>query len=405
MGRRAKGEGTIRQRRDGRWEGRIQVGYDRQGKKAYKHVYGRTKREVAKKLAELQQQMAAGVNLAAEQHTVATFLARWLSDQIEPNCRPKTYESYASMARLWIVPSLGGLPLASLTGQHIQHWLNELQKTDLSVTTVRYAHRLLKQALTVAVQWRLISSNPCTGIRLPKPQKYVIQPLSLEQARALLDVASTHRLSALYYLALSLGLRRGELLNLHWTDIDWQEQTVTIHGGKTEASNSTLHLPDTLVKRLQQHQTNQQEEFAALEKPWSPDELVFTSVVGTPISPRNLVRHFKSMLRRTGLPRKIRVHDLRHSCATFLIAQDVHPKAIQHILRHQDFRFTMSVYGHILEETEIEVLDGLGGLLGFAEGVTDWEDTEEWEEAEDDASEEWEDAEDDEETGPDSGID
>jgi hypothetical protein len=210
-------------------------------------------------------------------------------------------------------------------------------------------HRIVQEILghdrTVTIVWSTFSTTP----------------LDEAQARRLLEAVRGHRFEVLYRLALSLGLRRGEVCGLRWEDVDFEIATIRITGSiqryggklhrdapKTNASLRSVALPPVLFKMLKEHKGRQDEERAALTDEWKESGLVFTTHKGTALEPHNVVRHFKTVLKKAELPDTIRFHDLRHSCATLLIAQGVHPRVVMEILGHSQISTTMNTYGHVL---------------------------------------------------------
>jgi integrase len=359
---RGKGEGTISKRADGRWCGAIDLGTVN-GKRQRKWVYGDTKRAVAEKLRDLQRQQEQGVNLAAEKQTVTQFMAHWLTHRVQQKNKARTYASYTEMTRLHITPHIGHVPLDKLTPQHCQEWLQVLQDKDLSPRTVQYARAILRAALNQAIKWGYLTRNVATLVDPPRVEKYQVEPLTEDQARTLLGTVKGHRLEPLYQVALGLGIRQGEIIALHWADIDFTARTLRVVVGKTPSSSRTLALPDVLVTNLRAHWARQQEERQAQGLIWKEHGLVFPSAVGTSLSARNLVRHFKSMLQRVSMPTTIRFHDLRHSCASFLIAQGVPMRVVMDVLGHSQVSVTMNIYGHVLPETQHAALQTMNRIL------------------------------------------
>jgi integrase len=283
---------------------------------------------------------------------LAEFIRYWLNDIIKPACKSSTYASYDERSRLCLLPALGHIPLNKLTATQIQQLVTQLRDLNLSARTIQYTIAVLSRALNYAVAIDVIGRNPCRAVRTPRVIKHKVKPLTIEQANALLAAADNHQLGLLFRLALSLGLRRGELLALTWDNIDLERGVLTVQEAKTQAGNRTIPLPQVLIEKLRQHYAIQH----------TPQNLVFTTRNGTPIQARNLVRTYKSLLRQAGIPDR-RFHDLRHSCATFLIAQGVNLHAVKYILGHSTIRVTSDIYGHMFTNTTRDILDNVAGLF------------------------------------------
>jgi hypothetical protein len=226
--RRGNGEGSIYLREDGRWCAVVDLGVVN-GKRKRKFIYGSTRKEVAEQLKQLLHQQQQGLNVDPERITVGDFLDRWLDQVIKPHRRARTYRSYADTIRLHLKPRLGTQLLAKLTAAQVQTMINDLTATSGARTT-QYARAVLQRALNRAVKWDLLTRNVVLATDPPKSIPKAITPLSLEEAQRLLRAVAGHRLDALYRIARSLGLRRGEVLGLRWADIDLVKQTVTVSG-------------------------------------------------------------------------------------------------------------------------------------------------------------------------------
>jgi integrase len=359
--RRGHGEGSIHQRGDGRWCALVDLGIIN-GKRKRKYIYGDTRKEVAEKLKVALRDQQLGLVTVHENQTVTQFLTAWLEQSVKPTNKPSTHQSYRDIIKRHIEPAIGHIVLSKLTPQHIQALLATLQAKKLSPRTVQYARAILHHALDQALKWGYVARNVVALVEAPRVERHAVEPLTEAQATALLQAVAGHRLEALYRIALGLGLRRGEVLALRWVDIDLKARTLRVTAGKTASSTRTLPLPETLVDALKVHEQRQQVERAESDA-WRDQGLVFPSEVGTPISGRNLLRHFKSVLKRVGLPQTIRFHDLRHSCATFLIAQGVHPRVVMEILGHSQISVTMNTYGHVLPETQQDAVQKLDAFL------------------------------------------
>jgi integrase len=373
--RRGAGEGSIHQRADGSWCAIIDLGIVN-GKRKRKFIYGSSRKEVAEKLKQLLHQQQQGVNVDPERLTMGEFLDRWLDEVVKPHRRARTYDRYADIARLHLKPRLGHHQLSKLTAAQVQAMINALA-ADKGARTAQFARAVLQRALNRAVKWELVLRNVVLITDPPTSKSRAVTPLTQAQANQLLAAVAGHRLEPLYRIALSLGLRRGEVLGLRWADIDFDKQTLRITGAlqrvqgklersepKTRAGARTLPLPAVLVELLTSHQRHQDEERAFRGAEWQKHDLVFPAERGTPMEPSNLHRHFKLALKRAGLPHTTRLHDLRHTCATFLIAQGVHPRVVMEILGHSQISLTMNTYGHVLPETQREATTKVADLFG-----------------------------------------
>lgn len=361
MARRSSGEGSIGRRKDGSYYGAIRLGDER------KWAYGKTRKEVADKLKEFERKYAEGMSLDVGNLTVESFIRQWLADVVAFRNKPRTHVSYEQIATIYIIPHIGTVKLSALRPDRVQQLLNDLSKQGLSARSVTYARAVLRRALNQAVQWRYISYNAAALATPPRPEQHKVEPLTREEARKLLDALKGHRLEALYLMTLFLGLRMGEVLGLLITNVDLERKTVYVEGAlqrirgklvrdgvKTAASTRLLSLPPMLVSLLAEH--------LAAQQAIPGNVYLFTSTAGTPISPDNLRRQFKNVLRKAGL-RDMRFHDLRHSCATFLIASGVHPRTIMQILGHSQIGVTMNIYGHVLQEAQTDAVNGISQLL------------------------------------------
>lgn len=373
--KRGQGEGTIYKRKDGRWAAAINLGYQN-GKLKRKTFYGETREDVKNKLVAALNDQQKGLPVLTERQTLAQFLDKWLADVAQPSVRPKTYRFYSDHIRLHIIPALGKKRLEKLTPADVQHFANDKLKSGLSPQSIRHIIATLRSSLSLAVKWQLVYRNVAALITLPRIQKQEMKFFTPEQANAFLDSIKGHRLEALFGMALTLGLRRGELLGLHWSDVDLDGATLRVNYGlqrfdgklhlmepKTEKSRRMLPLPSLLVAALRAHRTRQLEERLALGSDWQETGLVFISTVGTPLEPRNLNRTFDALLENAKLP-KIRLHDLRHSCATMLLAQGIPQRTLMEILGHSQISLTMNTYSHVLPEMTRAAVNVMDSVLG-----------------------------------------
>jgi integrase len=375
MSRRGQNEGSIYKREDGRWAGTLSLGYEL-GKRRRKTFYGATRKEVQQKLATALSDLQGGLPIPVGRQSVRQYLVAWLNDVVRPSVRLGTYESYERLLRVQVFPIIGRIPLTKLGPQDLVHLYGSMLRAGSAPRTVQYAHAILHRALKQAVRWNLVARNPVDAVDSPRPAKIEIRPLNAQEASALLEAASGDRLHALYVLAITTGMRQGELLGLRWDDINWMGQQlhvrrqvrrlnagVIFNEPKTARGRRVVTLSDLAVRALRTHRSVQLEERLCAGAHWTDGDLVFPNSLGRPLQTQNLIRRsFRPLLLKAGLPR-IRFHDLRHTAATLLLMQGVHPKVVQELLGHATIAVTMDVYSHVMPSLQREAASKLDALF------------------------------------------
>ncbi len=364
MARRGHGEGSIYHRKDGRWAATITL--DNHKRKTF---YGGTRKEVQERLKVALRDQQQGTLITTPQQTVAQYLQQWLENR-RSAVRIRTYERYEQHVRLHLVPTIGRIPLQKLTPQHIQTLYTQKLKEGLSQTTVNTLHAMLHKALEDALRWNLVARNVCDAVSPPRRDRYEIQPLTVEQAQQFLAAAHGHSLEALFVIAVSTGMRRGEVLAIKWQDIDLSTGTLHVRRiftrakgnryieaePKTEKSRRSIVLPALVVDLLSQHQARQLQVKKEAGEAWQEHNLVFSTALGTPLNPSKVIDRFKTLLKRAGLP-DIRFHDLRHSTASILLGMGIHPKVVQELLGHNQISMTMDIYSHVMPGMHKDAMD------------------------------------------------
>jgi integrase len=342
--RRGRGEGSIYRRKDRLWVGQY-TAQTAEGTKT-KYIYAQTRKDAATRLAKAIADRDTGLVFDAGSLTVGAYLDRWL-DAIRDTVKVRTWQRHEEVVRLHLKPPLGRGRLERLNALQVQALYRAKLDSGLCPRTVQIIHATLHKALKQAVRWSLVPRNAAEAASPPKPAKKEIQPLSAEQAKKLLKVAKETQpnLYALYVLAVSTGMRSGELLGLQWRDIDLGSGVLrvrrTVFNGKVN-SPKTSHGSRGI--RLTKSATE------ALKQRPQDSEWVFPTSVGTSMSVHNLHnRSWKPLLRSAGLP-NIRFHDLRHTCATLLLTKAVHPKVVQELLGHTSVQITLDTYSHLLPD-------------------------------------------------------
>jgi len=375
--RRGHGEGTISKKSDGRWWARVDLGW-RHGKRVRKAVYGKTRREVAEKLQKAQEAKRKGLPVVNETQTVEQFLTDWLEKTVKIKTRVRTYETYEVSLRLHILPYLGKVRLSDLSPQRVQTWLGDLDQAGVSAGVRFNARAVLRSALNQAMKWELISRNAAALVDAPSVSRDEIQPLDQTQVGRLLTVCASHRLGPVFTVAVALGLRLGEVLGLRWSDIDLEtrelrvRQTLQRQKGrvafgepKSKRSRRTLPLPIVAAEALKAHRTRQLQERLLAGSRWHDSGLVFTSTIGTSADDRNVRRAWKELLASADLP-YVRIHDLRHTAATLLLTQGVHPRVVMETLGHSQIGVTLDTYSHVLPALQRDAADEMDKALGRA---------------------------------------
>jgi integrase len=371
MSKRANGEGSLYQQGD-RWVGAVDLGYV-DGKRRRKRVTAATQGEALAKLRRLQQQLERGVVEVDAQATAATWLEVWLDTVVAGRVdagrlRVTTAMRYRQHVEQHLVPTLGRVKLAKLTPQHVRQLHADLRGKGLSPATVTRVHATLRKALSDAVADELVARNVAKIVPPPSAPRPEVQPLTLDQARMLLDEVQGSRHEAVYVLMLTVGLRVGEVLGLRWSDVDLdggqlrvRRQLQRVAGQlefsppKSARSRRTVSLPSIAVDALVRHRRRQ--TVATL------DGLVFPSLVGTPMEPRNLQRHWHGLRARIGLD-EVRLHDLRHSAASLMLVGGVPMRAVMETLGHSSIALTADTYSHVLDEVRRDVATRMDGVLG-----------------------------------------
>lgn len=374
MAKRGHGEGSIYQRKDGRWVASITLEGGNRKRKTY---YGKTRKEVQDKLKVAQREQEQGTLHTGPQQTVKQYLESWLEEVHKPTIKVSTYAKYRTIINKHIIPSLGHVQLQKLTPQQVQKLYSEKLKDGLTGKTVFSIHALLHKALDNAVRWNLVVRNVCDAVTPPRVERHEIQPLTPEQSKQLLKAVEGRSIEAIIKLALTTGMRRGELLALRWSDIDFKDKSLNVRHTvdyigrfgyvesepKTNASRRKIVIPDFVIEVLRQHRTRQKENKLKAGDAWQENNLVFCNAVGSYISPDYLLELFHKVLEDAGLP-DIRFHDLRHSAATLLLSMGVHPKVVQEILGHSRINMTMDTYSHVLPSMQKEAMDGMNDMFG-----------------------------------------
>jgi integrase len=375
--RRGKGEGSIYRREDGLWVGALDLGWI-DGKRSRKVVNGKTRAEVAKRMQELQPAVAQGLTLAPDRLTVEAYLMSWISKRVPGTVSPRTEALYLRAVTDYISPSIGKVRLTRLAPSDVSRMLIDLEARGYSPSTRRMARATLRRALRFAEQDGLLVRNVAAIAEGPKMDHREGRSLTPEQAQIFLEAVTDNRLEAAYVLTLALGLRRGEILGLSWEDVAQAEDAIVLtirrqlvrdKSGvhldelKTVRSRRTLHLSTPLVEVLKRHQVRQEAEELVRGKRWhNESDLIFTSSVGTPLDPEQFGKTVPKICIAAGLGHWS-IHELRHSCASLLIAMEVPLEVVSEQMGHASIRVTKDVYGHLMPKARAKAAEAMRSVL------------------------------------------
>lgn len=379
--KRANGEGSIRKRKDGRWEGRYTAGHDPEtGKAIYKNVLGKTQAEVKQKLKQAIGETQALDVTKVGKYTVGEWMEVWFHDYAKIKVRPSSHQTYQGYIHNHIRPNIGDISLEKLTSLDLQKFYKKLlttgrvdrveakgQPKGLSAKTVRNIHQILSSALKLAQEQRLTLTNPAEGCALPRVEHQEMKTLTTVQLASFFREARESGVFELYYLELATGLRRGELLGLKWEDIDLERgdlrvrrQVSRINGEVVEAPLKTKNAYRTLPLAEDTVSVLREQRRKVGNSPW-----VFPSPNGGPISPDSVLHMLHRVLKRAGLP-KVRFHDLRHTFATLALQNGVDVKTVSGMLGHFSAGFTLDTYAHITSAAQRKAAQTMGSVLAGA---------------------------------------
>jgi integrase len=326
-----------------------------------------TKKEAEKRLSELLHQLDNGTFIKPGKTTLAEYLERWLKDYAWPNLAPRTSEGYETIVKQHLIPELGNIPLTLLRPEHLQRYYSKMLSSgrckgagSLSAQTVRHHHTALHKALQTALEWGLLSRNVADAVRQPRAQQPEMKTWDEDDMIRFLEAAKDTPYYALFYLALFTGMRRSELLALRWQDIDFilsqvyvnrslhqlKDGSFVFRSPKTAKGRRLVSLPPSAVTMLGNHKKQQFAICLALGRILTDDDLIFSHRDGKPLRPNTITRAWSILAAHAGL-NVIRFHDARHTHASFMLKQGVHPKIVQERLGHASIQITLDTYSHV----------------------------------------------------------
>lgn len=356
--RRGNNEGCIYQRKDGLWCAQVSL----EGRRLTK--YGRTQKDCREWIKQTLAKIDGGLTYEGTQLTLERFVESWLNGK-KLSRRPGTVHSYRRIAERDFLPTLGKLRLKDILPGHIKQLYANMQSEGKGARTIQLAHMVLHCALKQAVREGILGRNPLDAIERPRVETAEFQILNEEQVRQFMIFASESPFETLYYLALTSGMRKGELLGLQWSDLDWNKCVLNVHhqlqivpdqgyalvAPKTKAGNRHIKLGQGTMKQLDAHQKRQELLKAAAGNRWQEHGLIFTTGIGTYLDQTKVSRELKRLLKKAGLP-AIRFHDLRHTSISFQLEMGISLNTVQQRAGHSKASVTSDIYGHAMEHSQ-----------------------------------------------------
>lgn len=352
------------------------------GKRRQQRISASTVKELRREWLNLQQKVHSGTYVEPTKATTAEYLEQWLP-AIKATIRPASYDRYKRVVTKQIIPALGTVPLAKLTPLQVQDWYAKLLASGRSATTVKLYHGILHRALDQAIKWQMLTRNVCDAVDVPRRTTPEMKTWTAAQARAFLQATASDELAAYWQLALYTGMRRGEMLALRWADVDFERGVVSVRRTltrgedglvfgepKSAAGRRSVAIPAAVVASLRAHRVKQLERRLALAAIWQDNDLIFERGDGTVLHSNNVTHAFPRLVRQLNATRPkdeqlpiIRLHDLRHTAATLMLANGEHPRIVQERLGHSDVSMTLNRYSHVTETMQRDAADRLARVL------------------------------------------
>ena len=357
---------------------RVFLGTNADGRRRYHNkVIRGTKKEALQYQTSVLSDLDRGTFIEPSKETLNEYLDRWLNTSAAPRLRERTLRDYRSLLARYVRPVLGHKMLPAVMPLDIQDLYTSMLESGLSPRTIRYTHAVLSSALKQAVKWQLLPRNAAEYVDLPRQKRTEMYAMSKDEVASFLATAKEDRWGTLFLLAVTTGMRPGEYMGLQWKDVNLDEGMIHVNKSlvrnksewrfdepKTAKSRRTVKLAPTVVKSLRAHRSKQAAERLRAGIRYQDYDLVFATDTGQPLESRNLIkRHFKPVLKQAGLRETIRLYDLRHTCATLLLAAGEHPKIVSEMLGHASNQLTLDTYSHVLPDMQQGAVAKLEDML------------------------------------------
>ena len=346
----------------------------------YKTVKNATKKEAEQVMRKMIDEIEKGYYVENSKITITEWINTWMDVYIESNVSPTTKSRYRGMIDRYIIPVIGHVQVQNLNTLAVQKWVNSLKLSpssgkELSAATIKHAYHVLKGAMDKAVLAGIIARTPCQGIMLPKGEKKPAVIYTEPQIKELIYWAKGTEMELIIDMELCMGLRRGELLGLYWSDIDWENNQIrivrtrvvvdgvsVIKEPKTKNSKRTIDVPAQLMAKLKAYQKACMENRMRMGRNYIVSDFIIVHPNGQPIYPEYVSQMFTKLQTKAGLP-KCRFHDLRHLCASIMLKQGVPAKVAQERLGHADIQTTLNIYSHVLPSSAKDAADKIAEMV------------------------------------------
>lgn len=356
--KRGNNEGSIYKRKDGRWCAQVSLNSRRLTK------YAKSQKECRDWVNQTLNKIDHGLTIAGANISLARYMESWIAGKALAR-GPSTVKNYRKYMRMYILPALGRMRLDAITPAHVRQLFLQMQMDNRGERTIQYVHVTLHCAYEQAVKEGLVGRNPLDAVERPKVEPQEFKVFTEEQARIFMAAAKGHPLEALFFLALTTSMHKGEILGLMWTDVDWEKsvlrverqlQPVSVGGSalvptKTKAGRRTIMIGKVAIALLKEHREKQELQKAVAGDRWKEHGMIFTTSIGTYIDQTRISRAFKQILQEAGLP-DLRFHDLRHTSISIQLDNGIPVNTVQSRAGHLKASVTTDIYGHAMARSQ-----------------------------------------------------
>ncbi|MDX9798704.1 MAG: site-specific integrase [Bacteroidales bacterium] len=368
--------GHITKRSKNSYSIKVSLGKDAMGNYKYQWITVKGNKTTAqKRLSEILNQLDNGTFMKPSKTTLREYFEKWLADYATPKLSPRSLERYSGIVRNSIIPELGHIILTQLKPEHIQSHYSAMLESGLSARTVHYHHAVIHKALQTAVKWGLASRNVADAVDPPRIKRPEMQYWNEDETASFLKTAENSPYYELFYMALFTGMRRGELLALRWQDVDLILSQVYVNRSlhqlkngsyvftepKSERSRRTIALPLSAKLELIELYEKSKSNGEKLGTHLQDSDLVFSHIDGRPLRPNTITNAWRFLCKKANV-KPIRLHDARHTHASLMLKQGIHPKVVQERLGHSSISITLDTYSHVspgIQEAAAESFDKL----------------------------------------------